>query len=282
LGAFVVGTMTKTALITGSSSGIGRATAVDFLRREWTVYAPARDSDDSADLADAGCATAELDVTSDADVERVVERVVDETGRIDCLVNNAGYAQYGPAEDVPVDALHDQFDVNVYGPHRLARAVLPSMRRRESGTIVNVSSIQGRVASGATGAYSGSKHALEAMSDALRVEVDKFGIDVVVVEPGPVATQFGSRVESEFDRLERSGAYDDLYTVQEDTDILGSGGDFGVHPSAVAAVIGDAACASDPNPRYPVGTLARVLTVARHLPDRWRDAAYRLLRWVVS
>jgi NAD(P)-dependent dehydrogenase (short-subunit alcohol dehydrogenase family) len=282
LGAFVVGTMTKTALITGSSSGIGRATAVDFLRREWTVYATARDTDDAADLDEAGCETAELDVTSDADVERVVERVVDETGRIDCLVNNAGYAQYGPAEDVPVAALHDQFDVNVYGPHRLARAVLPSMRRRESGTIVNVSSIQGRVASGATGAYSGSKHALEAMSDALRVEVDKFGIDVVVVEPGPVATQFGSRVESEFDRLERSGAYDDLYTVQEDTNILGSGGDFGVHPSAVAAVIGDAACASDPNPRYPVGTLASVLIVARHLPDRWRDAAYRLLRWVVS
>jgi len=274
--------MTKTALITGSSSGIGRATAVDFLRREWTVYATARDTDNVAELDEAGCETAELDVTSDADVERVVDRVVEETGRIDCLVNNAGYAQYGPAEDVPVDALHDQFDVNVYGPHRLTRAVLPHMRERESGTVVNVSSIQGRVASGATGAYSGSKHALEAMSDALRVEVDKFGIDVVVVEPGPVATQFGSRVESEFDRLERSGAYDDLYTVQEDTNILGSGGDFGVHPSAVAAVIGDAACASDPNPRYPVGTLASVTVATRHLPDRWRDAAYRLVRWVVS
>ncbi|WP_436923112.1 SDR family oxidoreductase [Halosimplex amylolyticum] len=274
--------MTKTALITGSSSGIGRATAVDFLRREWTVYATARDTDDVADLAEAGCETAELDVTSDADVERVVDRIAAETGRIDCLVNNAGYAQYGPIEDVPVEAVRDQFDVNVYGPHRLTRAVLPHMRKRGSGTIVNVSSVQGRVATGGTGAYSGSKFALEAMSDALRVEVEDFGIDVVLVEPGPVATAFGDRAETEFDRLERSGAYHDLYSVQEDTDVLGSGNDFGVHPSEVAAVIGDAACASDPDPRYPVGTLASVMIATRHLPDRWRDAAYRLVRWVVT
>ena len=272
----------KTALVTGSSSGIGRATAVEFLRREWTVYATARDTADVADLAEAGCETAELDVTDGEDVERVVERVMDETGRIDCLVNNAGYAQYGPSEDVPVDAVHDQFDVNVYGPHRLTRAVIPYMRKRESGTIVNVSSVQGRVASGGTGAYSGSKHALEAMSDALRVEVEEFGVDVVVVEPGPVQTRFGERAKREFDRLDRTDAYDDLYALQEDSDVLASGGDFGVHPSEVAAVIGDAACASDPDPRYPVGTFARVAVATRHLPDRWRDAAYRLVRWVLS
>ena len=274
--------MTKTALITGSSSGIGRATAAHFLRREWTVYATARDTDDVADLADAGCETAQLDVTSDADVERVVDRIVSESGRIDCLVNNAGYAQYGPTEDVPIDALHDQFDVNVYGPHRLTRAVLPHMRERESGTIVNVSSVQGRLAVGGTGAYSGSKHALEAMSDALRVEVDDHGIDVVLVEPGPVATRFGDRAESEFERLDRSDAYDDIYAVQEDTNVLGSGGDFGVHPSEVAAVIGDAACASDPDPRYPVGTMAGLMIASRHLPDRWRDGLYRLVHWVVT
>ena len=143
----------KTALITGTSSGIGRATAAAFLRRDWTVYATARNTDDVADLAEAGCETAELDVTSGADVERVVERVIEETGRIDCLVNNAGYAQYGPVEDVPPDVLHDQFDVNVYGPHRLTRAVLPHMRERRTGTVVNVSSVQGRVSgAGACGA----------------------------------------------------------------------------------------------------------------------------------
>jgi len=272
----------KTALVTGCSSGIGRATAVDLLRREWTVYATARDTDDIADLAEAGCETAALDVTNGAAVDRVVDRIVDETGRIDLLVNNAGYGQYGPIEDVPIGALRDQFEVNVYGPHRLIRAVLPHMRERESGTIVNVSSAYGRIAAGGTGPYAGSKHALEAMSDALRVEVSEFGIDVVVVEPGPVRTAFTDRVEDERRNLDESGAYDDIYALQADSRLLGSGGDFGLHPSDVAAVIGDAASASDPDPRYPVGTIARVASAARHLPDRWRDGVYRLVKWVVT
>ncbi|MFB6150795.1 MAG: SDR family NAD(P)-dependent oxidoreductase [Haloarculaceae archaeon] len=274
--------MTKTALITGTSSGVGRATAAEFLRREWTVYATARDADDVADLADAGCKTAELDVTDGDAVERVVDRVLDETGRIDCLVNNAGYAQYGAIEDIPVDALGDQFDVNVYGPHRLTRAVLPSMRERGTGTVVNVSSVQGRIATAGGGAYAGSKHALEAMSDALRNEVDEHGVDVVLVEPGPVRTAFGDRADDQLARLERSGAYESLYALIEDTSVLASGGDTGVHPSAVAAVVADAACTSDPDPRYPVGRTARLTLAARHLPDRWRDAAYRLVRWVLT
>jgi len=290
--------MTKTALITGTSSGVGRATAAAFLRRDWTVYATARDTDDVADLADAGCETARLDVTSDDDVERVVGRITEETGRVDCLVNNAGYAQYGPVEDVPLDALHDQFDVNVYGPHRLTRAVLPYMRDRESGTVVNVSSVQGRVVSAGTGAYAGSKHALEAMSDALRRELDEYDVDVVLVEPGPVGTGFEDRATTELDRLDRpadrldaiargddldaADAYESVYSLIEDSRVLASGGDVGLHPSEVATVICDAACRSDPDPRYPVGTTARLLLATRHLPDRWRDAAYRLVQWVVT
>jgi len=274
--------MTKTALITGTSSGIGRATAAHFLRREWTVYATARDTDDVADLAEAGCETARLDVTNDDDVERVVDRILDETGRVDCLVNNAGYGQYGPLEDVTTDALHDQFDVNVYGPHRLTRAVLPNMRERETGTVVNVSSVQGRLSTAGSGAYSGSKHALEAMSDALRLELEPYGVDVVVVEPGPVRTAFGDRVDDEIAGLDRSGAYDSVYDLLADSNVLASGGDVGVHPSDVATVIGDAVCTSDPAPRYPVGPTARALVAARHLPDRWRDAAYRLVQWVVT
>jgi NAD(P)-dependent dehydrogenase (short-subunit alcohol dehydrogenase family) len=274
--------MTKTALITGTSSGIGRATAAEFLEREWAVYATARETDDVADLEEAGCETARLDVTRDGDVDRVVDRVVDETGRIDCLVNSAGYAQYGPLEDVPVSVLHDQFDVNVYGPHRLTRAVLPHMRERESGTVVNVSSVQGRIATAGAGAYSGSKFALEAMSDALRTELDEYGIDVVVVEPGPVRTDFGERAEAEFDRLDRSGAYGDLYALAEDSNLLASDGGFGLRPSTVATVVADAACTADPDPRYPVGRLARLAVASRHLPDRWRDAAARLVRWVLT
>jgi len=273
----------KTVLITGCSSGIGRATAVDFLRREWTVYATARDPDDIEDLADAGCETAELDVTDPRDVRAVVDRIIDETGRIDCLVNNAGYGQFGAVEDVSTRQVHRQFDANVYGPHRLIRAVLPHMREREQGTIVTVSSVSGRVAAPLGGVYSGSKFALEGMSDALRGEVDEHGIDVVVVEPGPVKTDFGDSARAALREVDRSGAYEDLYRFQDDTQALGGGGGvFGVQPEEVARVIGDAASVDDPDPRYPVGDIAQVTVLSRFVPDRWRDAAVNLVRWVVS
>ena len=274
--------MAKTALITGASSGIGRATAAAFLRRDWTVHATAREADDVADLADAGCATAELDVTDDAQVDRVVDRVLEETGRIDCLVNNAGYGQYGPVEDVPLDALHDQFDVNVYGAHRMVRAVLPHMRRRKRGTVVTISSPQARVATAGGGPYAASKAAVESLSDALRVEADEYGIDVVVVEPGPVRTEFGDRAEDQLRRLERRGNYESVYDLLTDSNVLASGGDVGLHPSEVGRVVVDAASTSDPDPRYVVGTTARLVAASRHLPDRWRDGAYRLVRWLVS
>jgi len=274
--------MTKTVLITGCSSGIGRATAEAFLADEWTVYATARDEDDITDLGDAGCETAELDVTNAREVERVVDRIVDEQGRIDCLVNNAGTAQFGPLEDVPTGALDDQFDVNVYGPHRLIRAVLPHMRNREAGRIVNVSSVTGFLATPGEGAYSASKFALEGLSDALRNEVDQYGIEVVLVEPGPVATDFEQRVEASRDRLERSGAYEAIYGIQDDRAAIEASDTFGMPPEAVATTIKDAATVTDPDPRYPVGRLAKAAALARHLPDRARDRVWGLLRRVTS
>jgi len=268
------------ALITGCSSGIGRASAERFLEEDWTVYATARDTDDIADLADAGAETATLDVTNARQVERVVDRVIDEQGRIDCLVNNAGTGQFGPVEDVPTDALHEQFDVNLYGPHRLTRAVLPHMREQEEGTIVNVSSLQGRLAAPGLGAYSASKFALEAMSDSLRAEVDPYGIDVVVVEPGVVETRFADRTDESRERLERSGAYDAVYEAQDDRRAIEYDELFGIPPEDVATVIYDAAAMTDPNPRYAVGHGAKLILALRHLPDRWRDAAFGLFRRV--
>ncbi|MFB6092045.1 MAG: SDR family NAD(P)-dependent oxidoreductase, partial [Haloquadratum sp.] len=187
----------ETVLITGCSSGIGRATARAFLEEDWRVYATARNPADVETLGEAGCEIATLDVTDRDDVDRVVDRIVDEAGHVSCLVNNAGYGQFGPVEDVPTDQVHRQFDVNLYGPHRLVRAVLPQMREQGEGTIVNVSSVAGRVSFPGGGVYAGSKFALEAMSDALRNEVDEYGIDVVVVEPGPVESNFDDRVERE-------------------------------------------------------------------------------------
>jgi NAD(P)-dependent dehydrogenase (short-subunit alcohol dehydrogenase family) len=269
------GVKPDTVLITGCSSGIGRATAHAFLEEDWVVYATARNPADIETLGEAGCELATLDVTDQGDVDRVVDRIVDEEGTVDCLVNNAGYAQFGPTEDLPTDAVRRQYEVNVYGPHRLTKAVLPHMRAQEDGTVVNVSSLAGRVSFPGGGAYCGSKFALEGMTDALRNEVDEYGVDAVLVEPGPVETQFAERAEDELDDLDRSGAYESLYQLFEDTQALGGGGPGAVPPERVAADILDAASSTQPPARYPSGTVARVGVLARFLPDAIRDQLWR-------
>ena len=270
----------RTVLITGCSSGIGRATAEAFAAGDWVVYATSRDTDDIADLAEQGCETASLDVTVDADIERVLDRIDGDTGRVDCLVNNAGYGQYGPLEDVPVSRLRRQFDVNVYGPHRLTRGVLPMMRAQEDGTIVNVSSVAGQVAVPGGGAYSASKFALEAMSDALRAEVERFGVDVVLVEPGFINTEFNSRTTEELDDLPNSGAYDWLYDTTDEFRTALDSLPVASEPELVGTTIHDIACMSDPDARYPVGPSGKLLLYSRFLPDSIRDSLVRLARTV--
>ncbi|WP_232687452.1 SDR family oxidoreductase [Halobacterium zhouii] len=266
--------MENVALVTGCSSGIGDATARALLEEEWTVVATARDTDDVAALANAGCETAELDVTKPAQCVNVVDDVVERHGRLDALVNNAGYAQLGPLEDVPTRRVHDQFDVNVYGPHRLIRAALPHMREAGDGTIVNVSSVSGRVATPGMGAYNASKFALEGMSDALRAEVDSFGVDVALVEPGPVETQFSDRAESELDPLEGSGAYDRLYEFFADASAVNGVG--AVSAEDVADTIVEATVSSNPKARYPVGRAGKIGVLARFLPASVLDRLYSL------
>ena len=276
-------TRKQCVLITGCSSGIGRATATAFLDENWQVVATARDTDDITELADAGCETLELDVTDSDQVARVVEETVDIGGAIDCLVNNAGYAQMGPIEDVSTIDLHRQFDVNVYGPHRLTRAALPHMRAQGEGRIINVSSVIGRISFPGAGAYAGSKHALEAMSDSLRGEVSEFGIDVTVVEPGPVETNFTDRANDELPETDRTPAYETLYELYDDAQLIGGGqgGPFASTPEDVAAAILESGTCPEPPARYPVGPLATYGVYARFLPDRLHDAGYKLLRKLV-
>ncbi len=277
----------KTVLITGCSSGIGRATAHAFNDEGWTTYATARNPADIETLGEAGCAIAKLDVTDQDDIDRVVERILDEEGAIDALVNNAGYGQFGPIEDVTTERVHHQFDVNVYGPHRLIRAVLPSMRRERDGTILNVSSVAGRIAFPGGGVYAGSKFAVEAMSDALRAELRDYDIDVVVVQPGPVKTNFSNRVAREANPetaagLEPSGAYDDFYTLFDDTQAIGGDGPGSIEPERVAEEILNAASATKPPARVQPGTVAQVGVLARFLPDTLRDKGFELIRKVTS
>lgn len=268
--------MDRTALVTGCSSGIGRATAEAFLMEDWQLYATAREPTDLASLAENGATVAALDVTSRADAEQVIERTIAETGRLDCLVNNAGYGQFGPLEDLSAEAIRDQFDVNVLGPHRLTRAALTHMRERGTGTIVNVGSVDDRLPLAGIGAYNGSKFALAGMSAALRQEVASHGVDVVVVEPGLVATAFYDRALAELPVGDRSEAYADIYRVLESIgvfqdDILGV-----CEPEAVADVILEAATADSPKPRYQVGPLGKPgILVAELLPQPWRDTAVR-------
>ncbi|MEF8800209.1 MAG: SDR family oxidoreductase [Halolamina sp.] len=272
----------ETVLITGCSSGIGRASAEAFLADGWQVYATAREPDDIAELAKhEHCTTDTLDVTEQSDIRNVVNRIIRTEDRIDCLVNNAGYAQFGPTEEVPVEKVHEQFDVNVYGPHRVTRAVLPHMREAGEGTIINLSSVAGRLSFPGGGAYCGSKFAIEAMTDALRQEVDGLGIDAVLIEPGPVQTNFSERASeqaAEESGLERTGAYDWFWKVFEDSEAIGGDGPGSVAPERVATDIVDAANLTDPPARMPVGTIAQLSVKARFLPDRLRDAAMRFIR----
>src|SRR5256714_1564722 len=180
----------KAVLITGCSTGIGRATAQRLAQRGWTVYATARNIDSIADLAESGCKTMQLDVCDEASMQAAVSSIEAAEGAIGVLVNNAGYSQDGAIEEVPIDEVRRQFETNVFGLARLTQLVLPGMRRQGWGRVINVSSMGGRLTFPGGGYYHATKHAVEAISDALRFEVRPFGIDVVVIEPGPIKTAF--------------------------------------------------------------------------------------------
>jgi NAD(P)-dependent dehydrogenase (short-subunit alcohol dehydrogenase family) len=181
----------RAVLITGCSSGIGRATALRLGRAGWRVYASARRPDSLADLADAGLRTLALDVTDEDSMRTAVERIAQECGAVGVLINNAGYSQSGAIETVPLDAARRQFETNVFGLVRLTQLALPGMRAQRWGKIVNVGSMGGRLTFPGGGWYHATKHALEAISDALRFEVRGFGIDVILLEPGLIRTDFG-------------------------------------------------------------------------------------------
>jgi NAD(P)-dependent dehydrogenase (short-subunit alcohol dehydrogenase family) len=189
----------KAVLITGCSSGIGRATALRLSATGWKVYASARRPESIADLAQAGCSTLALDVTDDASMRAAVEAVEQEAGAVGVLVNNAGYSQSGAIETVPLEAARRQFETNVFGAARLAQLVLPKMRAQRWGKIVNVGSMGGRLTFPGGGWYHATKHALEAISDALRFEVAGFGIDVILLEPGLITTDFGEAAAASMD-----------------------------------------------------------------------------------
>ena len=209
-----MGEPSKAVLITGCSSGIGHATALRLARGGWTVYATARRPDSIADLREAGARTLALDVTDEQSMRDAVAKVEDEEGAVGVLVNNAGYSQSGAVETVPLDSVRRQFETNVFGLARLTQLALPKMRAQRWGKIVNLSSMGGRLTFPGGGWYHATKHAIEAMSDALRFELHGFGIDVIVIEPGLITTEFGEAAASAMAEVSSAGDEGALHAVQ--------------------------------------------------------------------
>lgn len=268
-----------TALITGCSTGIGRATAQLLAGRGWRVFATARKLDAVADLASDAITPLALDVTDEASCRDAIARVLAEgAGRIDALVNNAGYGHAGPLEDIPLQDVRAQFEVNTFAPLLLAQLVAPAMRQQGGGRIVNVSSVVGRVTIPFLGLYSGSKFALEAMSDALRVELAPWNIHVVLVEPGSVRTPFYSRISTYLARTVENAGSPYRARAARARRFLGGRGMFaGSLPEQVARVIYTALTARRPRARYLATWDSRLTIMLGALPDAWRDYVFRLM-----
>jgi NAD(P)-dependent dehydrogenase (short-subunit alcohol dehydrogenase family) len=274
--------ISTSVLITGCSTGIGRSTALWLAERGWKVYATARRRESLADLAGKVTATLALDVCDEASMSSAVRTIEEKDGAVGVLVNNAGYGQEGAFEEVAIDRVRVQFETNVFGLTRLTQLVLPAMRRQAWGRIVNVSSMGGKLTLPGGAFYHASKHAVEALSDALRIEVAPFGISVVVIEPGPVATRFGDTATQSMKQLlgDPGSPYAGLNRAiaKGIADAYeGRMKAFAAPPQAVARVIERAITSTRPRPRYIVTAAARILLGLKWLlPDRAFDSLLRL------
>jgi NAD(P)-dependent dehydrogenase (short-subunit alcohol dehydrogenase family) len=265
----------KPVLITGCSTGIGRATAERLVDDGWNVYATARRTDAIEDLGKRGAKSLALDVNDEKSMSSAVSDVEKDGGSIGALVNNAGYSQSGAIETIPMDSVRKQFETNVFGLMRMCQLVLPGMRRAGAGRIVNVSSMGGKLVFPGGGVYHATKHAVEALSDALRFEVRGFGVDVVVIEPGLIITEFGQTAAGSMEDLHEDGPYAEFNAgVARLTAGAYEGGmaRFGGGPEKVANKIVKALTARRPDTRYKVTPSAGVIMGMRKaMTDRMWD-----------
>jgi NAD(P)-dependent dehydrogenase (short-subunit alcohol dehydrogenase family) len=274
--------VSKAVLITGCSSGIGHATAEHLAGKGWKVYATARRPESLGDLAERGCQTLALDVTDDASMGAAVTAVEEAEGGVGVLVNNAGYSQSGAVETVPLDVVRAQFETNVFGLVRMCQLVLPGMRRQGWGRIVNVSSMGGRLTFPGGGFYHGTKHAVEAISDALRFEVRGFGVGVAIIEPGLITTRFGETAAGSLDEAAAGNGHDPYSSFNATVGAAtvdayeGPMARLGGGPETVAKAIERAISARRPKTRYKVTPSAHlIMALRRLLTDRAWDGFLR-------
>jgi NAD(P)-dependent dehydrogenase (short-subunit alcohol dehydrogenase family) len=269
--------MAKTAIVTGASAGIGEATCLALVDKGFAVYAVARRAERMAHLEARGIVPVSADVTDDGSMVALVDRVVAETGRVDVLVNNAGYGSYGALEEVPMEEARRQFDVNVFGLARLTQLVLPHMRAQRSGRIINVSSIGGQVWEPLGAWYHATKFAVEGLSDSLRVELRPHGIDVIVIRPGAIRTEWAAISAQNLLATSSIPAYSEQVRVgaavlKKADETRGAS-----PPTTVAKTIARAATARRPRTRYATGGGARsVLLLNRLVTDRGWDRGVTL------
>lgn len=257
--------MKKIALVTGASSGIGMMTARELAGNGYTVYAAARRLEKMNELKKDGIKPVLLDLTKEDSMVQCVQGILSEAGRIDVLVNNAGYGSYGAIEDVPMEEARRQFDVNLFGMARMIQLVTPSMRDNHYGKIVNISSMGGKIWTKFGGWYHATKFAVEGFSDCLRMELEPFGIDVVVVEPGGIKTDWGIIAANNLKETAKGGAYESYANKAADGMIKNYSGNMLTSPEVIAKTIRKAVMKKRPRTRYLIGFMAKPMVLTQKI-----------------
>ncbi len=264
--------MKKVILITGASSGMGKETAKSLIQQGHIVYTVARRIEQMQDLKALGGIPLKMDVTNESEIQNVVDTIIQKEGKIDVLWNNAGYGLYGSVEDVPVEEARKQFEVNLFGLAAITQKVVPFMRKSNSGTIINTSSMGGKMYTPMGAWYHATKHALEGFSDCLRLELAQFKINVVILEPGIIETEFGDVMLDNISKFSSKTAYSGITgkLVAATKKMYETGGSS--KPSVIANTITKIINANKPKTRYRVGKWAKPMVWLRiYLGDKMFD-----------
>ena len=255
--------MNKIVLVTGASSGIGKETAIKLKEKGFTVYGAARRTDRLVELEKKGIIGISLDVTNEESMCRCINNIIDKEGRIDILINNAGYGSYGAIEDVPMEEARRQIEVNLFGLARMTQLVIPKMRENKFGKIVNISSMAGRVWTPFGGWYHATKFAVEGFSASLRMEVKSFGIDVIVVEPGGIKTDWGIIAADNLRKVSKDGVYFENASKTADGMAKTYTSNSLTDPKKIANCITKAVIVKRPKTRYLLGYGAKASEIGR-------------------
>lgn len=264
--------MKKVILITGASSGMGKEAAKKLIQEGHTVYTVARRIDQMQDLKSLGGRPLQMDITVEADIQHVVDTIIKQEGSIDVLWNNAGYGLYGAVEDVSLDDARKEMEVNVFGMAAMTQKIVPFMRKAKAGLIINTSSMGGKMYFPMGAWYHASKHAVEGLSDCLRLELKQFNVKVVILEPGFIATEFGSVLIDNFSKIPRQSAYSNMMSKIIEGTKKASQGNGSSKPSVIADTISKIVKSNHPRTRYRVGKFAKPMVWMRtYLGDKMFD-----------